>query len=70
MRSFDFVPKEMEIIRDNRDYFRRYTVDKLDTRVNGSLGHTDGAVYVDNTRFRDKYGYIFLTELTCGGLRQ
>ena len=55
MRSFDFVPKEMEIIRDNRDYFRRYTVDKLDTRVNGSLGHTDGAVYVDNTRFRDKY---------------
>ena len=24
-RLFDFVPKEIEIIHDNRDYFRSYT---------------------------------------------
>ena len=68
-RLFDFVPKEIEIIHDNRDYFRSYTIDKLDSRVNGSLGHTDGAVYVDNTRFRDKYGYyVPWYGLSTGGM--
>ncbi|MDO4302213.1 MAG: hypothetical protein Q4D26_12625 [Clostridia bacterium] len=63
-----YVPKDMKVVFDNEDYFMRYTVPKLDERINGILKHTDGAEYIDKMSFKDKFGYrVPWVGLSTGG---
>lgn len=55
-QSRKFVPEDVLIVDDNREYFGRVTMQKLDKRLDGLTKHTDGATFLDEDRFYDKYG--------------
>lgn len=64
----EFRPEGTEYVRDNEEFFRNVTVYKVDSRVNGLLKNTDGAVYQDEFYFRDKFGCSVPWEcLSTGG---
>lgn len=63
------LPAGSEVIYDNRSFFAQHTLEKLDARVNGLLKHSDNAVYKDDMRFTDKFGYdVPWMGLSTGGM--
>ncbi|WP_367568247.1 hypothetical protein [Lacrimispora sp.] len=63
------IPQTSEIIWDNREFFNITTVKKLDAQVDNLLNYTDRAKYIDEHRFRDKFGYdVPWRGLSTGGM--
>ena len=71
LRMFEHLGRAREpltFIRDNEDFFMRVTINKLDEKVNGLTRYTDGATYVNEQLFRDRYGaYVPWSGMSTGG---
>ena len=58
----------LQVVLDNEDFFMKNTINQLDERVNGLTKHTDGATYIDQRYFRDRFGaYVPWFDLSTGG---
>lgn len=62
------VPEDLEVVKDNEEYFSRVTIKKVDESASNLLPHTDRCKYVDSRRFKDRFGYdLPWRSLSTGG---
>ncbi len=61
-------PEGLQIVLDNEDFFMKHTIHLLDERVNGLTKYTDGAIYVNERYFKDRFGaFVPWFDMSTGG---